>query len=103
MQLINDYYKQRRKVYRHTMTFSQLVQTRHSVRSYNPERTISRSVLERVLEAGRLAPSATNNQPWRFLVIQSEEMLEKVREAYPQNWFAEAPCVLVAAGDEKDA
>ncbi|HOW10552.1 MAG TPA: nitroreductase family protein [Bacteroidales bacterium] len=80
------------------MEYYDLIRTRESIRNYDPEKTVPGDVIERILEAGRLAPSACNNQPWRFLVISSREMLAKVRDCYDREWFKQAPCVLVIAG-----
>jgi len=80
------------------MEFARLIRTRESVRNYDPERPVPREVLERILDSGRLAPSACNNQPWKFLVISSDDMLEKVRACYPRSWFKDAPHVLVVVG-----
>ena len=54
--------------------FLQLVQARQSDRSYDKERPVEPEKLERVLEAARLAPSACNAQPWRFVVITDKEL-----------------------------
>lgn len=81
------------------MNFLDLVRSRESIRNYDPARPVAREVLERILEAGRLAPSAANRQPWRFLVISSPEMLAKVRPCYSRSWFADAPQILVVTGD----
>ena len=57
--------------------FLQLVQARQSDRSYDKERPVEPEKLERVLEAARLAPSACNAQPWRFVVITDKELAQK--------------------------
>ena len=57
--------------------FLQLVQARQSDRSYDKERPVEPEKLERVLEAARLAPSACNAQPWRFVVITDRNWLKK--------------------------
>ena len=85
------------------MEFADLVRRRSSVRSYDPARPVERAVLERILEAGRLAPSAANRQPWRFLVISSPDMLAKVRSAYSKPWFNDAPHVLAVVGKVAEA
>ncbi len=85
------------------MEFYDLIRKRESVRSYDPDREVDRGILEKILEAGRLAPSAANNQPWRFLMISSPEMLNKVRKCYQREWFHDAPHVLVVAGNKNDA
>jgi nitroreductase len=60
-------------------------------------------ILEKILNAGRLAPSACNYQPWRFLVVSSGEVLHRVRESYNREWFKTAPHVLVATGIKSEA
>ena len=74
------------------MTFLDLVRLRRSVRRYRPE-AVPREALERCLEAARLAPSACNSQPWRFLVVETPELRKRiVTEAlsgpYAMNAFA---------------
>ena len=81
------------------MDFYELIRGRESIRNYDPEKTVDDETLNRILEAGRLAPSAVNAQPWRFLVISSDEMLAKVRPCYGRSWFSDAPHVLVVVGD----
>jgi nitroreductase len=57
------------------MTFLDLVNARQSVRTYEPGRRIPREILERCLEAARLAPSACNSQPWSFVVVDDPEQV----------------------------
>jgi len=85
------------------MEFTDVIRNRVSVRDYDPNKPVPKDVIERILEAGRIAPSATNRQPWRFLVITSEEMLKKVKESYSADWFQRAPAVLAVAGRREDA
>jgi nitroreductase len=85
------------------MEFTRLVAARESSRSFDPARPVERPVLDRILDAGRLAPSAANRQPWRFLVVSSREALARVRACYPKPWFADAPHVLVVTGRAGEA
>jgi nitroreductase len=85
------------------MDFNDLIHSRESIRSYDPSRPVPMDVLTRILEAGRLAPSAANIQPWRFILISSPEMLGKIRLCYHREWFRKAPHVLVVAGDKARA
>ena len=62
------------------MDFLQLVQARQSDRSYDKERPVEPEKLERILEAARLAPSACNAQPWKFVVITDKELAPKRSE-----------------------
>lgn len=62
-------------------SFLELAQARQSDRSFQPGRKIDREVLERIIEAGRIAPSAFNGQPWHFTVVTSDELLPQVARA----------------------
>jgi nitroreductase len=85
------------------MEFQELIKYRESVRDYDPTRPVPQAVLRRILEAGRLAPSAANHQPWKFLVISSQAMLQKVHACYAKDWFRAAPHVLIVSGKREDA
>jgi nitroreductase len=85
------------------MEFTQLIRRRESVRSYDPGRPLEQAVLTRILESGRVAPSAANRQPWRFLVVSSPEGLARVRRCYAKPWFQDAPHVLAVVGRAADA
>ncbi|MDP4094346.1 MAG: nitroreductase [Bacillota bacterium] len=52
---------------------------RRSIRKYSSEQ-IKDSDLQAILEAGKFAPSAMNQQPWHFTVIQNQEMLKRINE-----------------------
>jgi nitroreductase len=80
------------------MEFTELIERRESIRNYDPARPIPEDVLKRILEAARIALSAANRQPWKFLLISSPGMLEKVRACYGREWFHDAPYVLVVVG-----
>jgi len=82
------------------MDFYDLIRKRESVRDYDPNRKIEDTVLNRILNAGRLAPSAANRQPWTFLLVSSKEKLDKVRPCYNKQWFQEAPHILIIVGDK---
>jgi len=85
------------------MDFLKVISARESVRSYDPTRPVEKAVLERILDAGRMAPSAANHQPWRFLVVSSREVLSQVRRCYAKPWFQEAPHVLIVTGRTGEA
>jgi nitroreductase len=82
------------------MEYYKLIETRESVRNYNPNIKVERKILERILNAGRLAPSAANRQPWTFVLVSSDEKLKQVKESYPRDWFADAPHILIVKGDK---
>lgn len=85
------------------MDFYRLIEQRESVRSYDPKKPVPPDVLERILNAGRIAPSAANRQPWTFVVVSFEEKLQAVRPCYQRSWFQHAPHILVIVGDRSKA
>jgi len=80
------------------MDFREVAMKRESVRNYDSSRPVEDDVLRRVLEVGRLAPSAANRQPWQILAVRSPKMLEKVRACYGKSWFKDAPVILIVKG-----
>ncbi len=60
--------------------FLELIQKRQSDRKYT-DRPIEKEKLERCLEASRLAPSASNSQPWTFVVVNEPELVKKIGKA----------------------
>lgn len=62
------------------MNFAELVKVRQSVREYLPQ-PVEREKIERCLEAARLAPSACNSQPWKYIVVDEPELKKAVAEA----------------------
>jgi len=55
----------------------EVIYKRRSVRLYK-KKQVPEDLVERVLEAGRFAPSAGNNQPWKFIVIQDKAVIDEV-------------------------
>ena len=78
------------------MYFLELVQSRYSCRSYQPQ-SVEHVNLEYVMECVRLAPSACNKQPWRFRIVSSEEERKGLCECYEREWFRSAPLYIVAS------
>jgi nitroreductase len=59
------------------LKFLDLVKNRQSVRKYTSD-PVEKDKLERCLEAARLAPSASNSQPWTYIVVDDPQLREKV-------------------------
>ena len=55
------------------MEFTEVVEKRRSVRAFNSE-PVSKEIILELLEAANMAPSATNSQPWSFLVLEKNEL-----------------------------
>jgi len=85
------------------LDFYKAVQNRVSTRKYK-DRAVPDEVLEKILNAARLAPSGKNGQPWRFIVVRSGETRKKlVKACKGQKFIEEAPVTIVACGYEKYA
>jgi nitroreductase len=81
------------------MELMEAIRTRRSIRHYRPE-AVERDKLLRVLEAGRLAPSARNEQEWRYIIVEEATMRQKLMQAASnQTFVAEAPVVIVACAE----
>jgi nitroreductase len=78
------------------MDFYEVIKKRRSIRAYKPD-PISDEVLRRILEAGRLAPSAKNIQPWKFIVVKDPQIRAQLAKASRnQAFISEAPVVICA-------
>jgi nitroreductase len=76
--------------------------TRRSIRRYD-DNPIHLKILEQIIDAARLAPTANNRQPWEFIIITDKEMRQKIAELADYGKFiAQAPaCVAVFCKDTK--
>jgi len=88
-----------------TMEFFELVKKRRSVRSYLPQ-AVEKEKIVRCIEAARLAPSACNSQPWKFIVVDNPELKSKIAKATCDkilsfNHFSFQAPVIVAVVTEK--
>ena len=85
------------------MDFYQVIQSRRSIRTYKPN-PIPDEVLQRILEAGRIAPSAKNIQPWKFIIVKDEQIRQQLVPACRnQTFIGQAPVVICAVALEKIA
>ena len=78
------------------------LKTRRSVRAYTDE-PVSRSVIEDIVDCGRLAASATNIQPWEFVAVTDRQMLRSIAATAEYGSFIAqaALCVVVLCKDTK--
>lgn len=99
----------------------QTILNRRSIRKYKQEQ-IKEEELQLILEAGKFAPSAMNQQPWHFTVVQNKNLMQKINEAcivaysksgnryYEErfkvmssketNLMYDAPTLIIVSGDE---
>jgi nitroreductase len=83
------------------MDFYDAVRKRLSVRSYKPD-PVPEDVLNRILEAGRLAPSAKNYQPWKFIVVKDAAIRQALVPACRgQGSVGQAPVVICGCAIEE--
>jgi nitroreductase len=81
------------------MNVMDAIKTRKSVRAY-VDRPVEDDKLNVVLEAARLAPSASNRQEWRFMIVREMETRKKLAQiAGNQEFVGEAPVVIVACAE----
>jgi nitroreductase len=83
------------------MDVFETIRARRSIRKFRPK-PIPDEKLKMILEAGRLAPSAGNRQPWRFIVVKDPNRKKALAKAADnQTFIADASVVVVALGDPK--
>lgn len=65
-----------------TKDFLQLAADRYSVRSFTSE-PVSQETIDKIIEAGRVAPTAVNSQPQKIYVVKEPVMIEKLNQVSP--------------------
>jgi nitroreductase len=81
------------------MDFLQVIKGRRSIRKYLP-RKVENEKIETILEAAQWAPSASNKQPWHFIVVQDSVTRTRLGQLHPHGRFMkEAPVVIVVLGN----
>ena len=77
------------------------IKNRRSIRKFK-SRKVDDDIVTQILEAGCLAPSGSNSQPWKFLVVRSEETKSKLAQGcFNQSFIAQASFAIVLLGDFK--
>jgi nitroreductase len=77
-----------------------LIISRQSDRKYS-SKPVDKEKLERIVEAGRMAPSACNAQPWKFIVVTDQQLVIKIADAASarltgmNSFVSQAPVILV--------
>lgn len=86
-----------------TENFYHVLRSRRSVRQYT-DRDIAPEVLGRILEAGRMAASAANCQPWHFIAIDRQSPKRgEINAVFYKDGFRKAPVVLAACAEPAKA
>ena len=81
------------------MDVYEAIQKRYSARSYQG-RSIEQELLERILDAGRLAPSANNRQDWKFIVAREPKQISALAGAADQPFLMSAPVILAVVSTD---
>ena len=83
------------------MDVSEAIKKRRSIRKFKPD-PIPEEKIRLLLESARLAPSGTNTQPWRFVVIKDNDTKKKLQEAaHNQRHIGRAPVIIACCADLK--
>ncbi|PIC66696.1 nitroreductase family protein [Sporosarcina sp. P21c] len=78
----------------------EVMHARKSVRKFDPNYTIDKNDITSMLEEAISAPSSSNLQPWRFLVIQDQELKKKInRFSFNQEQIETASAIIAVIGD----
>jgi nitroreductase len=81
------------------MNVKEAIRSRRSIRRYREER-IPKDKLSTILEMARLAPSASNRQPWEFIIVQDKDTRKKIAEGCKYGSFlSQCSVIIVGCGD----
>jgi nitroreductase len=72
------------------------IRTRRSIRKYTGE-IIPRADLEKIVDAARLAPTGNNKQPWDFIVVTDQAMIDRLKVA--SQWMDKAGAIIAVVMD----
>jgi len=78
------------------LKFKEVIKKRRSIRKYKDIPVPKEQILE-ILEAARIAPSASHRQPWHFIVVEDKETIKKLAK---QSWAETAPVMIVGLADQ---
>lgn len=85
--------------------FLNLARSRQSDRKYS-DKVVEKEKVERIIEAGRIAPSACNAQPWRFIVVDDKTLLEQLADSASapllgmNGFVSQAPLLIVVVREQ---
>lgn len=82
------------------MDVFEAIKARRSVRTYLPKE-VPKSVISKILEAGRLSPSSMNLQPWHFIVVTDADKRKDLSEGQYAKFLVDSPLVIVGLSDRK--
>lgn len=77
------------------MDFFEVVKKRKSVREYS-EKKVEKALIEKIIDAGRVAATARNEQPWEFIATYDKDILQKICAMCPNGPFIKDASCLIA-------
>jgi len=82
------------------MDIKNVIEKRKSIRKYQ-DKEIPDSLIDELVEAARLAPSAYNAQPLKFVILKSKDIKERLKKnkIFKQNFVYDAPIIFICCGD----
>lgn len=81
------------------MDVKEAIRKRRSIRRFKPD-PVPDDLIAQILESARLAPSGSNTQPWRFIVVKDAEVRKKLQMAsYHQRHVGQAPVIIACCAD----
>ncbi|KXA88689.1 hypothetical protein AKJ57_06475 [candidate division MSBL1 archaeon SCGC-AAA259A05] len=83
------------------MNVEEAIRKRKSVRSYK-DKDVSREKVEELMESVRLAPSATNRQEWKFVIVDDDEKIEALKNCTKHKFIAQAPYIIAGVSTDPD-
>ncbi|SYZ73358.1 Nitroreductase [Candidatus Zixiibacteriota bacterium] len=85
------------------MEFFEVIKKRRSIRAYKVGKVIPDEILFRILESARLAPSASNLQPWKFIIIRDSRLKTDIAKLCKgRMWIADASAVIAGVATRPD-
>ena len=82
------------------MNFEELMYARYSLRDFAPV-LVPKDTVVKIAQAGVIAPTAANKQPFKLIVVEEPQLVEKIKEAYPRDWFQSVNQLFVVVGDHQ--
>lgn len=83
------------------MDVFEAIKGRRSIRKFKQGK-VSRDLIEKILDAARWAPSGGNIQPWKFIVVDDEKVLERIKSVSP-GLFGDPPALIVICSEKERA
>lgn len=86
------------------MDFFEILKNRHCVREFDSSKKVADNLIEKILEAGKLAPSAGGLESQRFYVVRDPKQKTEIAQTAPdrnQKMIIQAPVSIVIAGDKE--